>query len=115
MRILVPAILMLLFPAVLSAQRQVDATGDIQAVLLVEGTQSVQKRERIASRKGRSGVTASKQYFIFGGSKAAIRTRAVTPVFQFDADPAFGDPGCLFRLDMRSDSREIRGAKSHVA
>ena len=61
MRILVPAILMLLFPAVLSAQRQVDATGDIQAVLLIEGTQSVQMRESIASRKGRSGVTASKR------------------------------------------------------
>jgi len=77
MRILVPAILMLLFPAVLSAQRQVEATGDIQAVLLIEGAHSVQMRETIASRKGRSGVTASKQYFIFGGPKAAIRTRAV--------------------------------------
>src|SRR5438876_7174145 len=110
MRILVPAILMLLFPAVLSAQRQVDATGDIRAVLLIEGTQSVQMKESIASRKGRSGITASKQYFIFGGPgpKAAIRTRTVTPVFQFDADPAFDDPVYLFRLDMRSDRREFR-------
>ncbi len=113
MRILVPAILMLLFPAVRSTQRQVDASGDIQGVLLIEGTQSVQMRESIASRKSRSGVTASKQYFIFGGPKAAIRTRTVTPVFQFDADPAFDDPVYLFKLDMRSDRREIRVAKGY--
>ena len=113
MRILLPAIPILLLVNVLSAQCQVDAPGDIRAVLLIEGTQSVQMRESIASWKGRSGVTASKQYFIFGGSKAAIRTRAVTPVFQFDADPAFDDPVYLFRLDMRSDSREIRVAKGH--
>ena len=82
-------------------------------MLLVEGTQSVQMKESIASRKGRSGVTAGKQYFIFGGPKAAIRTKTLTPVLQFDADPAFDDPVYLFRLDMRSDSREIRVAKGH--
>src|SRR5947209_17720327 len=113
MSMLLPAIPILLLVNVLSAQCQVDAPGDIRAVLLIEGTQSVQMRETIASRKGRSGVTASKQYFIFGGPKAAIRTRAVTPVFQFDPDPAFDDPVYLFRLVMRSDSREIRVAKGH--
>ena len=111
MRMLLPAIPILLLVNVLSAQCQIDAPGDIRAVLLIEGTQSVQMRESIASRKGRSGVTASKQYFIFGGPKAAVRTRTVTPVFQFDADPAFDDPVYLFKLDMRSDRREIRVAK----
>ncbi|SRR6266446_1885132 len=113
MRILVPAILMLLFPAVLSAQSQVEATVDIQAVLLIAGTQTVQMRERVASRKGRGGVAASKQYFIFAGPKAAIRTKTLTPVFQFDADPSVDDPVYLFRLDMRSDRREIRVAKGY--
>src|SRR6266404_382103 len=113
MRMLLPAIPILLLVNVLSAQRQLDAPGDIRAVLLIEGTQSVQMRESIASRKGRSGVTASKQYFIFGGPKAAVRTRTVTPVFQFDADPAFDDPVYLFRVDMRSDRREIRVAKGY--
>jgi hypothetical protein len=113
MRILVPAILMFIFPAVLAAQRQVEATSDMQAVLLIQGTQSAQLRESIASRKGRSGVAASKQYFIFGGPKAAIRTKTLMPVFQFDADPAFDDPVYLFRLDMRSDRREIRVAKGY--
>jgi hypothetical protein len=69
MRFLVPAILMLLIPAVLSAQRQAEATVDIQAVLLIQGTQTVQMSESVASRKGRGGVAASKQYFIFGGPK----------------------------------------------
>ncbi len=113
MRMLGPGILMLLLATILSAQGQVDAPGDIKAVLLIEGTQSVQMKESIASRKGRSGITASKQYFIFGGPKAAIRTKTVTPVFQFDADPAFDDPVYLFRVDMRSDRREIRVAKGY--
>ena len=113
MRMLGLAILMLLLTTILSAQGQVDAPGDIKAVLLIEGTQSVQMRESIASRKGRSGIAASKQYFIFGGPKAAIRTRTKTPVFQFDADPAFDDPVYLFRVDMRSDRREIRVAKGY--
>src|SRR5438067_7976241 len=113
MRMLGPAIFISLLTTILSAQGQVDAPGDIKAVLLIEGTQSVQMKESIASRKGRSGITASKQYFIFRGPKAAIRTRAATPVFEFDADPAFDDPVYLFRLDMRSDSREIRVAKGH--
>src|SRR6267378_4247191 len=113
MRILVPAILMLLIPAVRSAQRQVDAPADLQAVLLIEGTHSVQMREIIASRKSRSGVTAAKQYFIFTGPKAAIRTKTLTPMFQFDADPAYDDPVYLFRVDMRSDRREIRVAKGY--
>src|SRR5207302_10740941 len=60
-----------------------------------------------------SGLTASKQYFIFGGPKADVRTRTVTPVFQFDADPAFDDPVYLFRVDRRSDRREIRVAKGY--
>ena len=67
MRMLGPGILMLLLATILLAQGQVDAPGDIKAVLLIEGTQSVQMKESIASRKGRSGITASKQYFIFGG------------------------------------------------
>src|SRR5437588_8763202 len=113
MRILVSAILVLLFPAVLSAQRQVEATVDIQGVLLIEGTHSVQVRESVASRKGRGGVAASKQYFIFTGPKAAIRTKTLTPVFQFEADPSFDDPVYLFRLDMRSDKREIRVAEGY--
>jgi len=79
MRILVSAILMLLIPAVHSAQRQAEATVDIQAVLLIEGTQTVQMRQSVASRKGRGGVAASKQYFIFEGPKAAVRTKTLTP------------------------------------
>lgn len=111
MRLLVPAILMFLLTTILSAQREVEAPSDMKAVLLIEGTQSVQMRESIASRKGRSGIGTSKQYFIFGGPKAAIRTKTLTPVFQFDADPAFDDPVYLFRFDMHSDRREIRVAK----
>ena len=55
MRTLGPAILMLLLTTILSAQGQVDAPGDIRAVLLIEGTQSVQMKESIASRKGLAG------------------------------------------------------------
>ena len=55
MRMLGLAIVILLLAAILSAQGQVDAPGDIRAVLLIEGTQSVQMKESIASRKGLAG------------------------------------------------------------
>jgi hypothetical protein len=111
MRLLVPAILVLFLASALSAQRPVDEPDDMKAVVLIEGAQSVQMKESVASRKGRGMIGASKQYFIFGGPRAALRTKTVTPVFQFDADPGFDDPVYLFRLDMHSDRREIRVAK----
>lgn len=111
MRMIVSVIFMLLLATVLSARRQVDAPGDLQAVLLIDEAQSVQMKNGIASRNGRRGITANKQYFVFGGPKAAIRTRSTVPAFQFETDPSFDDPVYLFRLDMRSDSREIRVAR----
>jgi len=103
MRMLVPGILLLLLATILSAQRQADAPDDIKAVLLIEGARSVQMRERIASRKGRSGVANSRQYFILEAPTASARTRTGTPVFQFGAGLGFDDPVYLFRVDIRSD------------
>ena len=110
MRMLFSAIILLLSATVFPASCQVDAPA-MQAVLLIDGTQSVRMREVVASRKSRMGLGTSKQYFIFEGPKAAIRLRTATPVFQFELDPALADAVYLFRLDTHSDRREIRVAK----
>jgi hypothetical protein len=112
-RIIFVAILMVTVGGFLSAQRQSDNPGDLQAVLLIDGSHSFQMKDAVASRSGRLGITANKQYFSFGGPKATLRTRNAMPTLQFDADPDFDDPVYLFRLDVRSDRREIRIAKGH--
>ena len=111
MRMLFSAIILLLSATFFPASCQVDAAGAMQAVLLVDGTQSVRMREVVASTKSRRGLATNKQYFMFEGPKAAIRLRTATPVFQFELDPALADAVYLFRLDTQSDRREIRVAK----
>ena len=88
MRMFFSAIIVLLSATCFPASCQVDA---MQAVLLVDGTQSVHMREVVASRKSHTGLGASKQYFMFEGPKAAIRLKTATPVFQFELEPAFAD------------------------
>ena len=110
MRLSFPGLVTLLFAASLVAAQQVYEPGDIQRVLLVDGTQSVQMKDSVASRKGSSSVFVSKQFYVFKGSRAALRTKTTRPEFQFETDPAFDDPVYLFRFDVRSDRREIRVA-----
>src|SRR3989440_2991742 len=100
-----------LFAVSLSVQQQVYEPGDIQRVLLVEATQSVQMKDNLASRKGSSKVVVSKQFYVFKGPRAALRTKTRLPEFQFQMDPAFDDPVYLYRFDVHSDRREIRVAK----
>src|SRR5713101_3087061 len=72
-------------------------------------------KESIPARRSHIGIiSSSKQYFVFAGPKAAIRTKSASPVFQFDADAAFSQasPAYLFRFDMRSNERVIRVAKA---
>ena len=111
MRLSFPGLVTLLFAASLVAAQQVYEPGDIQRVLLVDGTQSVQMKDSVASRKGSSSVFVSKQFYVFKGSRAALRTKTTRPEFQFETDPAFDDPVYLFRFDVHSDRREIRVAK----
>lgn len=110
MRVSVLSLLVLLLAGSLSAQQQVYAPGDLQRVVLVEGTQSVQMRDIVASRKGSWSVVISKQHYVFRGSRAGLRTRRL-PEFQFESDPGFDSPVFLFKFDVRSDRREIRVAK----
>jgi hypothetical protein len=102
-------VITLLFGASL-AQQHSDETG-LQRVLLVDATQSVQMKDNVASRKSKSGVFVSKQFFIFKGPRATLRTKTTIPEFQFEVDPANDDPVYLFRLDVHSDRREIRVAR----
>jgi hypothetical protein len=94
-----------------SEAQQVYEPGDIQRVLLVDATQSVQMKEIVASRKGSSSVVVSKQFYLFKGPRAALRTKTRLPELQFEMDPAFDDTVYLFRFDVHSDRREIRVAK----
>ncbi|MDX6531024.1 MAG: hypothetical protein QOH41_3314 [Blastocatellia bacterium] len=96
--------------AVSNAQ-QVYEPGDIQRVLFVDETQSVQMKDNVASRKGSGNVVVSKQFYVFKGPRAELRTKATLPEFQFETDPGFDDPVYLFRFDVRSDRREIRVAR----
>jgi hypothetical protein len=80
-------------------------------VLLVEAAQSVQMREKVASRKGNWKVVLSEQFFVFKGPRAVLRTKTTIPEFQFERDPAFDAPVYLFRFDVHSDRREIRIAR----
>jgi hypothetical protein len=68
-------------------------------------------KDTVASRKGSSNVIVSKQFYVFKGPRAALRTKTQLPEFQFETDPAFDDPVYLFRFDVRSDRREIRVAR----
>ncbi len=97
MRVLVPGIIMLLLTSVLSAQSQSTAPGELQAVVLLDGSQSIQMKYNIASRRSHTGITSSTQYFVFGGPKAAVRTISRTPAFEFETDPGFEDPVFLFK------------------
>ncbi len=110
MRVLFPGLITLLFAASLSAQQQVNP-GDIQRVLLVDATQSVQMKDNVASRKGSWSVVVSKQFYVFKSPRAGLRTRTRLPEFQFDMDPAFDNPVYLFRFDVHSNRREIRVAR----
>lgn len=111
MRASFPGLVTLLFAASLLAQQPAYAPGDIQRLLLVEANQSIQMKDNVASRKSSWGVVVSKQFFVFQGSRAALRTKTRLPEFQFDVDPAFDEPLYLFRFDVHSDRREIRVAK----
>lgn len=101
----------LLFAVSLSAQQQVYEPGDIQRVLLVGATQSVQMKDTVASSKGSSIVVVSKQFYVFKGQRATLRTKTRLPEFQFEMDPGFDDAVYLYRFDVHSDRREIRVAK----
>ena len=111
MRVLVAGVVALLLASVLSAQLQVDAPGDVTAVLLINGAQSVQMKNSMASSRRLFGIApiSSKQYFALSGAKAAIRTTSTTPVFQFEVDPAFSEDVYLFRFDVHSNKRRFGG------
>ena len=111
MRASVLGVIMLLLAGPLLAQQSAHAPGEIQRVLLVEGTQSAQMRDSVASRKGSWSVVVSRQFYVFEGRRAALRTKTALPEFQFETDPAFDDPVYLFKFDVHSDRREIRVAK----
>ena len=119
MRVSFPGLVTTLFAASLlavslftnSRAQQVYEPGDIQRVLLVDATQSVQMKDSVASRKGSWSVVVSKQFYVFKGPRAALRTKTTHPEFQFETDPDFDDPVYLFRFDVHSDRREIRVAR----
>src|SRR3979411_3347797 len=100
MRVSFPGLVTTLFAASLlavSPAQQVYGPGDMQRVLLVDASQSVQMKDNAASRKGSSRVVIIKQFYVFKGPRAALRTKTTRPEFQFEMDPSFDDPVYLFR------------------
>ena len=110
MRMSFPGLVTLLFAASLFAQ-QVNDPSDIQHVRLLEGSESTEMKDRVASTKGSWAVVVSQKSFVFEDRRASLRTKTRQPEFQFEMDPAFDAPVYLFRFDVHSDRREIRVAK----
>jgi hypothetical protein len=103
--------LVLLFAATLSGQRQSDATANVDAVILRDGTRSVVMKSTEPTRSGRWGIGSGKQYYVFRGARAALRVTNATPEFEFYADPGqVAADVVLFKFETHSDSREIKVA-----
>lgn len=111
MRVLVSGILLLLLASVPSAQQQPAGPGDLQDVKLIDGARSTELKYSVASRRGHTGFAAGKQYFVFRGARAAVRSSSRMPEFEFATDGALDGPVYLFRFDHQPDRREIRVAK----
>lgn len=113
MRILCLGFAILFFASALPARRQSDTQGELGAVTLTADGKSVRMKYSIPSSRGRVGIGSSKQYFIFRGPKAVMRTTSTMPEFQFYADAKLNEAAevYLFKFDMHSDKREIRVAK----
>ena len=103
--------LVLLFAATLSGQRQFDATANVDAVILRDGTRSVVMKSTEPARSGRWGIGSGRQYYVFRGARAALRLTNTTPEFEFYADPGLvAADACLVKFEMHSDRREIKVA-----
>ncbi len=111
MRVLIPGVIVLILTPPLLAQNQTKAPGDLTSVYILDGSQSIQLKYDVASRRSHTGITSGKQYFVFWGEKAAVRTSTRTPSFEFETDAALDDPVYLFKFDTHSRIREIRVAK----
>lgn len=111
MRVLIPSVIILVLTSLISAQSPTKAPGDLTSVVILDGTQSIQLKYDIASRRSHTGIASGKQYFVFWGPRAATRTTSRMPAFEFETDAAFDDPIYLFKFDTRSGTREIRVAK----
>jgi hypothetical protein len=111
MRIL-PLGLVLLLASTLSGQRQSDAPANADVVTLREGTHTVSMKSTEPARSGRFGIGSGKQYYVFRGTRAAVRLTNTTPEFEFYADPSQVESDVyLFKFETRSDRREVRVAR----
>jgi hypothetical protein len=113
MRILNVGLGALLVISVLAGTHGSHAQGEISSVTLIDGARVVPMKDSAPNSRGRFGVPLSKQYFIFSGSRSALRTTNKSPVFEFVAVRGFDVESevYLFRFDTRAESREIRVAK----
>ena len=102
MRISVLSLATMVLAGSLSAQQQVYAPGDLERVLFVNGTQSIQMRDAVASRQGSWAVVVSKQFYVFKGPRATLRTRTTLPEFEFEPS-AFDDPCTCSDLVLRRE------------
>lgn len=110
MRLVLSAALPILMVTVLFAHRQIEG-GELRSVMLIDKTRSLEMKDAVASRRGRAGVMGGKQYYVFAGPKAELRTQTPLPVFQFDLDGPVDNDVYLFRFDKKSDAREIKVAQ----
>ncbi len=112
MRVLLVVFGMLIISALAGARPSYPPI-EISAVTIIDGTRTLPLKDIAPSSRSRFGVPLSKQYFIFNGKNAAVRTANRTPVFEFIAGAGTNVSSnvYLFRFDVRADRREIRVAK----
>jgi hypothetical protein len=111
MRALTLSLVILILTSLISAQSPPKAPGDLTGVFIVDGSQLIPLKYDVASRRSHTGLASGKQYFVFGGRRAATRITNRIPSFEFETDAVFDDPIYLFKFDTRSGTREIRVAK----
>lgn len=84
-------------------------------VLFVDGSQSVEMKYSVSSVRGTLSMFATvKQYLVFEGSKATLRTKHRQPSMEFYASSDLDIPSAIYllRFDAESDRRQIRVGKS---
>src|ERR1700756_4626226 len=111
MRVPMLGVIILILASILSAQSPPGTPGELTGVIILDGSQSVPLKYNIASRRSHTGLASGKQYFVFWGAKAAVRSTSRTPAFEFEAEVTSDDPVYLFKFDTHAGSREIRVAK----
>jgi hypothetical protein len=94
---------------------QSDTPRTVGKVLLVDGDKSIEMKYSMSSTRGTMSIfSTAKQYFVFAGRTANLRTKNPLPIFDLYADSGLNAATGIYllRFEQESDRRQIRVAKA---